>query len=153
MGKPNGTKEISEMNILLPVSLCENLNSPECRTAKHELFAYNGCYKWDISHPHLVKMTPAKQHGTCIDSVILEPLVNRDSKTLIWIQATDKNSGQLLESQVKLGKIDRISININYKHLYVNDKKHVDVIAFDDEGGIFSALTGFRFNWNLLSGS
>lgn len=53
-------------------------------------FQANNMFR-EISHPHLVKMTPAKQHGSCIDSVILEPLVNRDSKTLIWIQATDKS--------------------------------------------------------------
>ena len=37
--------------------------------------------------------------------------------------------------------------------MYVNDKKHVDVIAYDDEGGIFSGLAGFRFNWNILTGA
>lgn len=50
---------------------------------------------------------------------------------------------------MKLGKIDRISINVNYKHFYVNDKKHVDLVAFDDEGNIFSGLEGFRFDWSI----
>lgn len=108
-------------------------------------------------------MTPARQRGQCVDSVILEPLINRDSKTLMWITARDKSkfvfsspsldSGQLLESQVKLGKIDRIAINVNYKHFYVNDKKHVDLVAFDDEGNIFSGLEGFRFDWSIQSGA
>lgn len=42
-------KEISEMNILLPVSLCSanpTNNPSECRSAKHELYASNGCYTW-----------------------------------------------------------------------------------------------------------
>jgi hypothetical protein len=42
----DGKKQISEMNLLLPVSLCENQNSPECRTVKYELSASNGCYEW-----------------------------------------------------------------------------------------------------------
>jgi hypothetical protein len=54
---------------------------------------------------------------------------------------------------VKLGKIDRIAINVNYKHFYVNDKKHVDLVAFDDEGNIFSGLEGFRFDWSIQSGA
>lgn len=41
-----GKKQISEMNLLLPVSQCENQNSPECRTVKYELAASNGCYEW-----------------------------------------------------------------------------------------------------------
>ena len=44
--KVDGKKQISEMNLLLPVSLCENQNSPECRTVKYELSASNGCYEW-----------------------------------------------------------------------------------------------------------
>jgi hypothetical protein len=45
----NQQKEISEMNILLPVSLCGTnpTNNPsECRSAKHEISASNGCYTW-----------------------------------------------------------------------------------------------------------
>jgi hypothetical protein len=29
----------------------------------------------------------------------------------------------------------------------VNDKKHIDVVGYDDEGNIFSGLDGFRFDW------
>ena len=52
----NGLKEISEMTLLLPVSPCKSQNPSECRQAKHELFAYNGCYEWEISHPHMIDM-------------------------------------------------------------------------------------------------
>jgi|LauGreDrversion4_2_1035121.scaffolds.fasta_scaffold14707_9 hypothetical protein len=94
----NGLKEISEMNLLLPVSPCQSQNSAECRRAKHELFAYNGCYEWQISHPHMIEMQPGRTHGDCVDSVVLTPLLSRESKTLIWITARDKSSGQVLES-------------------------------------------------------
>lgn len=46
-----------------------------------------------------------------------------------------------------------MAININYKHLYINDKKHIDVVAYDDEGNIFSGLDGFRFDWSIVSGA
>lgn len=148
----SGQKEISEMNLLLPVSLCSSSNPLECRTAKHELFASNGCYTWDISHPHMISMTPGKVRGDCVDSVILEPLLNRESKTLIWITAKDKNSGQILESQAQIAMLNRLAININYRHLYINDKKHIDVVAYDDQGNIFSGLDGFRFDWTIITG-
>lgn len=56
--KVNGQKEISEMNLLIPVSLCSSTSPSDCRSAKHELFAYNGCYEWTISHPHIIEMIP-----------------------------------------------------------------------------------------------
>lgn len=88
-----GRKEISEMNINLPV--CTQAN---CRTAKHELFASDGCYNWEISHPHIIKMTEGRRRGSCVDSVFLEPAINRDSKTLVSIRARDISSGLILES-------------------------------------------------------
>ncbi len=42
----NGRTKISEMELLLPVSLCDDFSSPECHTVTHELFATNGCYDW-----------------------------------------------------------------------------------------------------------
>jgi len=137
-------KEISEMNLHLPVSLCTRA---ECRDSKHELFAINGCYEWEISHPHIISMTHGKKRGECVDSVILRPQINRESKTLVWIKARDKASGQVLESQAKVSAIDYLAININYRHLYVNDKKTIDVVGYDDEGNIFSGMDGFRFDW------
>ena len=87
-----------------------------------------------------------------MDSVILRSQLKRESKTIVWITAKDKSSGQVLETQAKIGIIDRLAININYKHLYINDKKHIDVVAYDDEGNIFSGLDGFLFDWSIASG-
>ena len=141
------------MNLLLPVSPCQSQNSAECRRAKHELFAYNGCYEWQISHPHMIEMQPGRTHGDCVDSVVLTPLLSRESKTLIWITARDKSSGQVLESQAKIGLLDQLAFNIHYRHLYINDKNHLDVVAFDDQGNIFSGLDGFRFDWTITEGA
>ena len=74
----SGHKEISEMNLLLPASLCPTeINQLECHTSRHELYAYNGCYTWSITHPQLIEMKPGKVTGDCVDSVILRPLINR----------------------------------------------------------------------------
>lgn len=100
----------------------------------------------------MIEMTPGKTRGDCVDSVILTPLLHRESKTLIWITARDKSSGQVLESQAKIGLLASIAVNINYRHLYINDKKHIDVVAYDDQGNIFSGLDGFRFDWKITSG-
>lgn len=142
-----GKKEISEMNLNLPV--CTQAN---CKPAKHELFASNGCYKWEISHPHIIKMTEGRKRGTCVDSVFLQPVINRDSKTLVSIKATDISSKLVLESQAKVGELASLAINMHYRHLYVNDKKHLDIVGFDDQGSIFSSLDGFRFDVTILEG-
>ena len=83
------------MNLNLPVSLCSRA---ECKDVKHELFAINGCYEWEISHPHIISMKTGRVRGECVDSVILQPMINRESKTLVQIKAKDKSSGQVLES-------------------------------------------------------
>ena len=149
------TKEISEMNILLPVSLCQHVDgNQECRTVKHKVHASNGCYKWEISHPQMVRLSALDKHtdGDCVSSVQIEPLVQKESKTLIWITAKDKNTGSILRAQVKLGIIDRLKIQSKYRQIYVNDKKHLRVVAFDDDGNIFSGLEGLRFDWTILQG-
>lgn len=58
----------------------------------------------------------------------------------------------MLESQAKVGVVDSIDIHINYRHLYVNDKKHLDIVGYDSVGNIFSGLNGFRFDWSIISG-
>ena len=42
---------------------------------------------------------------------------------------------------------------IRFHHVYTNDNKFVEVVAYDDHGDIFSDLNGFRFDWNILKGS
>lgn len=101
----------------------------------------------------MIKMTPAKTRGDCVDSVMLEPLLNRESKNLIQIKAKDRSSGQVLESLAKIGQIDHLAIHTQYRFLYINDKKHIDVVAYDDQGNLFSGLEGFRFDWTVKSGS
>jgi hypothetical protein len=34
----------------------------------------------------------------------------------------------------------------------VNDKKHLDIVGYDNVGNIFSGLDGFRFDWSIVSG-
>ena len=45
-----------------------------------------------------------------------------------------------------------MSIQSKYRHIYVNDRKHLHVVAFDDEGNIFSGLEGLRFDWTIVTG-
>ena len=46
-GSASLKKEISEINIHLPVSPCsKHADQSECRHVKHELSASNGCYQW-----------------------------------------------------------------------------------------------------------
>ena len=90
----SGTKQISAINLLLPISTC-----PECRKVKEEIEATNGCYQWENSHPNLIQMvdmhgfvldpkTPANQ---CVNRIFLEPKTVKPTKTLIWISAKDQS--------------------------------------------------------------
>ena len=48
--------------------------------------------------------------------------------------------------------IDSLELFIHYRHLYINDRQHIDVVAFDDQRNIFSGLDGFRFDWTITKG-
>ena len=93
-----GTKQISAINLLLPLSTC-----PDCRKVREEIYATNGCYQWENSHPNLIQMTDAQgQHlGTktesnhCMNRVWLEPHTLKASKTLVWITARDQSKYKL----------------------------------------------------------
>ncbi len=39
------------------------------------------------------------------------------------------------------------------RQFYLNDYEHLHVVGYDEEGNIFSSLTGFRFDWNVESGN
>jgi len=82
----DGSKQISEINVLLPLSTCH-----DCRRVQYELTATNGCYKWEISHPQILSMTPKSRNGDCVETVILEPATLKDHKNLIWITAKDQS--------------------------------------------------------------
>jgi nuclear pore complex protein Nup210 len=155
-------KQISAINLLLPISSCA-----ECRKVRQELSATNGCYLWENSNPSLVSMTDQSGRsldggpqgsGTqgsqkCIDRVFLEPRTMRETKTLTWITARDRDSGQVLRCQAKVGAVDRLGILTHYRQFSVNENQHLQVAGFDDEDNIFSSLDGLRFDWTVTSGT
>lgn len=46
----------------------------------------------------MISMTPVSSTGECVDSVLLEPIIHEESKTLIWITAKDKSKFKFLTS-------------------------------------------------------
>ena len=100
----------------------------------------------------MIALTPKQVRGDCVDSVVLEPKINSESKTIAWITARDKASGHVLHSQALVGVIDKLAISIRFHYLYTGDYKYIEVVAYDDDGDIFSDLDGFRFDWSIVSG-
>lgn len=99
-GGVGGTKTLSAVNLLLPISTCNT-----CGRVKQEIRATNGCYQWDNSHPGLISMTrkdgskldnnapdSRQEESECLDSVIVEAASRKETKTLIWITAKDKSN-------------------------------------------------------------
>ena len=62
------------------------------------------------------------------------------------------DSGQKLRCQVKIGTVDRLEIQSNYREFAVNNNKYLNVVGYDDKHNIFSELDGFRFDWTIESG-
>jgi hypothetical protein len=59
----------------------------------------------------------------------------------------------VLQAQIEVAKIDRIEIFSRFRQLSRGDSQHLAVRAFDKEGNVFSTLDGFRFDWDVVSGS
>lgn len=55
-----------------------------------------------------------QEENECLDSVVVEAASRKETKTLIWITAKDKNSGQVLRCAVKIGKPERFVINASF---------------------------------------
>ena len=53
---------------------------------------------------------------------------------------------------MKIGTVDRLEIQSNYREFAVNNNKYLNVVGYDDKHNIFSELDGFRFDWTIESG-
>jgi hypothetical protein len=83
-----GTKQISDINMLLPISTCE-----ECRKVSYQISAINGCFQWEVSHPNLIEIqgVPSKVNPGCENVAVVRALSTKPTKSLIWISAKDKS--------------------------------------------------------------
>ena len=59
----------------------------------------------------------------------------------------------MLQAQIEVSKIDRIEIFSRFRQLSRGDSQHLAVRAYDKDGNVFSTLDGFRFDWDVVSGS
>jgi hypothetical protein len=92
----SGLKQISDISVLLPVQNCSDSDSPasqehalECRKAEKLIYATNGCYKWKVSHPHLVQLSSfqSQSHPECANIVRISSVQPKETKTTVWLTA------------------------------------------------------------------
>lgn len=62
-------------------------------------------------------------------------------------------SQTVLTAQIKIAKIQKIEIFSRFRLVNTRDRAHLEVRAYDEEGNVFSSLDGFRFKWDVESGS
>ena len=71
----------------------------------------------------------------------------------MWLTAKDLSSQTVLTAQIKIAKIQKIEIFSRFRLVNTRDRAHLEVRAYDEEGNVFSSLDGFRFKWDVESGS
>jgi hypothetical protein len=147
-----GSKQLSEINFLIPIDPCKGAKN--CRKAYQTVVAYHGCYEWKISHPNLIDVqpVPGQSHPECTNVVRISSVQPRETKSVIWLTAKDKRSGQALTAAVTVGKVARLEIFARFRQIPKGDRQRLHVRGYDDEGNIFSTLDGFRFDWSEVSG-
>ena len=76
----------------------------------------------------------------------------------------DLGSYQVLHAEIKVAKIEKLEIVglgksskekyfSRFRQIKTGYKQHLAVRAYDDEGNIFSSLSGLRFDWELIAGA
>jgi len=76
----------------------------------------------------------------------------RETKSVIWLTAKDKRSGQALTAEITVGKVAKLEIFSRFRQIPKGDRQQLQVRAYDDEGNVFSTLDGFHFDWTEVSG-
>ena len=62
-------------------------------------------------------------------------------------------SYQVLHAEIKVAKIEKLEIFSRFRQINRGDRQHLAVRAYDDEGNIFSSLSGLRFDWDATTGA
>lgn len=133
-------RKISDINMLLPVSL-----SSKERIVRQNLTAYNGCYKWESSHPHIVEIeeVPNSPGSECADSVFVHAVPSeKPSNQTVWVTARDSISHLTVKCDVKVGRIHHLSLYTNFHKISVEEINRIKVIAYDHTGSTFSSVEG-----------
>ncbi len=134
--------------MLLPVSL-----SPKERIVRQNLTAFNGCYSWESSHPHIVELeeVPNYPGSECADTAFVYAVPSlKPSNQTVWITAKDSSSGMAVKCDVKVGRIDRLSLYTNFHKISVEEINRIRVIAYDFTGSTFTSVEGLRFSWDII---
>lgn len=145
----SGEKQLSDMNVLLPLQLCE-----DCRRAKKLVTATNGCYKWQLSHSHALQMQEirSKSHPECANVVEISNNQLKPSQNVVWLTARDQSSNQVLTAHIKFGKISRLQIDTHMRQVDNGAKVHLKAVGIDAEGNRLSTLDGLHFDWQVETG-
>jgi nuclear pore complex protein Nup210 len=109
----------------------------------------------EVSHPNLIqiKQIPSKFNHECANIALVSAVSNKPSKSLLWVSAKDKHSGQVLRCEVQLGKIAKLKVQTHLRQFNLNDFEHLQLVAYDEQGNLFSGLDGFWFDWHIESGA
>ncbi|BFZ03901.1 hypothetical protein BsWGS_06940 [Bradybaena similaris] len=112
----------------------------------------NTCYQWRSSRPdvadvHLVN----SRDGTCSQVAIISAVSRTTHQVTTVIVAENKETGEVLRSNVNVGEIVHLQIQTTTRSLFLEDTpEELIAQAVDSEGNIFSSLEGMSFEWDIM---
>jgi len=142
-------RKISDINMLLPVS-----HSSKERIVRHNLTAFNGCYRWESSHPHIVEIEeiPNSPGSECSDVAFVHAVPSlKPSNQTVWITARDSISNMIVKCDVWVGWVSKLSLYTNYQQISVEEINRIKVNAYDASGSTFTSVEGLWFKWEITN--
>lgn len=88
---------ISNINVLLPIS--------HSREVVFEIEAFNGCFSWTSSASNVIEVLSSPDVQGCSNRATLRVATKDEFSQIVWIQATDRQSKQVLLCEAKVAKI------------------------------------------------
>lgn len=140
-------KNINTLNLLQPTIQDSN----DQRAIKYKLQAFNGCYKWRSSNPTVIQIEqiPNEDDKNCSDIAYVSGVNNKSYPGVIWITATDIETGDVLKCEARVAVINRIEILTKLRTIDVGNFEELEILAYDSEGNSFSTLQGMKFEWSI----
>lgn len=141
---------------------CSKLNVPRVLLPVFNDFYINftleategGCYKWTTTRQDVIFLTMIDEEPDfgCSTKAVVSPITKDISRNIAVVLAEDVYTKTTLRCDVIVDAIHSLSISTTTRELFMDETpESFEVVAYDDQGNLFSTLEGIEFDWTITS--
>ncbi|KAI6647347.1 Nuclear pore membrane glycoprotein [Oopsacas minuta] len=138
---------LNQPQVLLPAN-------PESGVrANFTLKAVDGCFTWKSTRPEVASVQPLyllQDKPQCSRHGVVTSETDAITRLSAVVLAEELISGHLLRCDILIDSIQRIAIKTTTRELLVEEApEEFQILAYDQEGNVFSSLGGLKFHWSI----